>query len=81
MSDADAARLAELRAKALHGGGGDRIEAQLERGRLTARERIELLLDPNSFEELDILVVHHGEQAQRGYRNSPATAWSPVVAR
>lgn len=40
------------------GGGEKRIEAQHRRGKLTARERIELLLDENSFEEWDIYVEH-----------------------
>ncbi|MFY0614879.1 MAG: methylmalonyl-CoA carboxyltransferase, partial [Hyphomicrobiaceae bacterium] len=40
------------------GGGERRIEAQHKRGKLTARERIELLLDENSFEEFDMYVEH-----------------------
>ncbi len=40
------------------GGGSTRIEAQHNRGKLTARERIEVLLDPNSFEEYDMFVEH-----------------------
>jgi len=51
-------RLRELRAQALLGGGERRIEQQHERGKLTARERLELLLDPGSFRELDALVTH-----------------------
>ena len=43
---------------ALAGGGADRIEAQHAKGKLSARERIELLLDPGSFEELGMLVEH-----------------------
>ena len=52
-------RLRELRKKAKLGGGRKRIEAQHKKGKLTARERIELLLDPGSFMELDQFVVHH----------------------
>jgi propionyl-CoA carboxylase beta chain len=48
-----------LKQKALEGGGKDRIEAQHKKGKLTARERIELLLDPGSFNEIDMLVHHH----------------------
>ena len=48
----------KLRAKARLGGGQDRIDKQHERGRLTARERIDLLLDPGSFEEFDMLKTH-----------------------
>ena len=51
-------RLRELREKAKLGGGKKRIEAQHKKGKLTARERIELLLDPGSFMELDPFVVH-----------------------
>jgi acetyl-CoA carboxylase carboxyltransferase component len=51
-------RLQQLRAEALLGGGAERIEQQHERGKLTARERLELLLDPGSFVELDAFVTH-----------------------
>ena len=40
------------------GGGEDRIERQHKEGKLTARERIALLFDPGSFQEMDQLVVH-----------------------
>jgi propionyl-CoA carboxylase beta chain len=60
QNDTDAARerLAELNRQAELGGGEDRIEKQHEAGKLTARERIELLLDPGSFLELDKFVTH-----------------------
>src|SRR5262252_4663303 len=51
-------RLEEMRAAARAGGGEKRIAAQHGKGRLTARERIELLLDPGSFEEWDMFVEH-----------------------
>jgi len=51
-------RLSALKAKALLGGGVDRINAQHKAGKLTARERIELLVDPDSFREYDMLVEH-----------------------
>ena len=44
--------------KSILGGGKDRIEKRHKQGKLTARERIELLLDKNSFEEIDMLVKH-----------------------
>ncbi|MGH2513414.1 MAG: acyl-CoA carboxylase subunit beta [Candidatus Limnocylindrales bacterium] len=50
-------RLSELREAALLGGGPDRIERQHASGKLTARERLELLLDPDSFVELDAFVM------------------------
>ena len=40
------------------GGGAKRIESQHKKGKLTARERIEDLLDTNSFEEIGMLVTH-----------------------
>ena len=59
MSTADKLeRLRKLRAEALLGGGPTRIEQQHGRGKLTARERIELLLDEDSFHELDAMVTH-----------------------
>src|SRR6516164_4423544 len=51
-------RLEEKRAAARAGGGAGRIEAQHKRGKLTARERLEILLDPDSFEEWDMFVEH-----------------------
>ncbi len=58
MSIDQKARLEELRARALEGGGPQRIADQHAKGKLTARERIELLLDPDSFEEIGMLVQH-----------------------
>src|ERR1700759_4122777 len=51
-------RLEKKRDAARVGGGVQRVEAQHRRGKLTARERIELLLDPGSFEEWDMFVEH-----------------------
>jgi len=51
-------RLDEKRGQARLGGGEQRIDAQHAKGKLTARERIELLLDPDSFEEWDMFVEH-----------------------
>jgi len=51
-------RLTNLRAKASQGGGKARVDAQHERGKLTARERITLLLDAGSFVELDAFAEH-----------------------
>ena len=52
------ARLLDLRERSRLGGGAARIEQQHARGKLTARERLELLLDPGSFVELDAFVTH-----------------------
>jgi propionyl-CoA carboxylase beta chain len=51
-------RLEKMREEARQGGGPERIKAQHDRGKLTARERIELLLDPGSFVEMDMFVTH-----------------------
>ena len=53
--------LYELRKHAFSGGGDKRIELQHQRGKLTARERLQLLLDEGSFEEIDSLKVGRGE--------------------
>src|SRR5437773_10609521 len=50
--------LADLERRAELGGGAERLERQHAAGKLTARERIELLFDPETFEELDKLVTH-----------------------
>src|ERR1700760_3140043 len=52
------ALLKQKTAQALAGGGPKRIEAQHKKGKLTARERIQLLLDEGSFEETGMLVTH-----------------------
>src|SRR5512132_4581161 len=51
--------LEEKRAKARLGGGEKRIAAQHAKGRLTARERLSVLLDQGSFEEYDMFVEHN----------------------
>lgn len=59
MSNHDKIRqLIEMRAQARLGGGEKRLDAQHQKGKLSARERIELLLDDNSFEEYDMFVTH-----------------------
>ncbi len=62
---ADDPRILELRAmrdKARLGGGAQRIAAQHEKGKLTARERLDLLLDPGSFNELEPFLTHQGDE-------------------
>ena len=51
-------KLEKMRQEARLGGGEKRIEAQHKRGKLTARERLEVLLDEDSFEEVDMFVEH-----------------------
>ena len=55
-------RLERMRAEALLGGGPARIERQHASGKLTARERLDLLLDPGSFVELDAFVTHRSTE-------------------
>ncbi|HMT44568.1 MAG TPA: acyl-CoA carboxylase subunit beta, partial [Chakrabartia sp.] len=56
---ANIAELESRRAQALLGGGQKRIDAQHSKGRLTARERLDILLDEGSFEEIDMYVEHN----------------------
>jgi len=51
-------KLRAIKAQALVGGGVDRIQSQHDKGKLTARERIDLLLDEGTFQEIDMLVTH-----------------------
>ena len=62
------------------GGGEKRIDAQHAKGKLTARERLELLLDDGTFEEWDMFVEHRCHDFGMDDRRSPATAWSPATA-
>lgn len=55
-------KMYELQTKALMGGGIERIEAQHAKGKLSARERLQYLLDENSFRETDMLVHHHSHE-------------------
>ena len=58
-------RLDEMRARALLGGGPDRVKRQHAAGKLTARERLDLLLDPGSFVELDAFVTQRSSDVGR----------------
>ncbi len=78
-------RLEEKRRAARAGGGARRVEAQHRRGKLTARERIELLLDPGSFEEWDMFVEHRshdfGIDQQRVPGDGVVTGYGTVNGR
>ena len=63
--------LERRRAAARLGGGQRRIEAQHAKGKLTARERLELLLDPGSFEEWDMFVEHRCDRLRHGEPEDP----------
>ncbi len=58
MTESPIERLARMREESLQGGGVARIEAQHKKGKLTARERVDLLLDEGSFVEIDRFVTH-----------------------
>jgi propionyl-CoA carboxylase beta chain len=80
--------LAELetrRAQALSGGGERRIAAQHGKGKLTARERLEVLLDPHSFEEFDTFVEHRsvefGMAKTRIAGDGVVTGWGTINGR
>jgi acetyl-CoA carboxylase carboxyltransferase component len=66
-------QLDEKRAQARQGGGERRIAAQHAKGKLTARERLELLLDEGSFEEWDMFVEQELE-CSCSRRTSPCSA-------
>jgi len=78
-------KLEERRAKAQKGGGDARIEAQHKRGKLTARERIELLMDKGSFEEFDTFVEHRatdfGMEKSKIPGDGVVTGWGTVNGR
>jgi propionyl-CoA carboxylase beta chain len=78
-------RLAALNAQAEQGGGAQRIDRQHQSGKLTARERIALLLDPGTFVELDKLVTHRcndfGMDAQKIPGDGVVTGWGKVDGR
>jgi propionyl-CoA carboxylase beta chain len=78
-------QLRQLKAAAALGGGADAIERQHARGKLTARERLELLLDPGSFVETDALVRHrlgtYGLDRQRPYSDGVITGWGMIDGR
>ena len=78
-------RLEEKRIAARSGGGERRIEAQHAKGKLTARERIDLLLDPGSFEEWDMFVEHRsvdfGMQDQKVPSDGVVTGYGSINGR
>jgi propionyl-CoA carboxylase beta chain len=78
-------KLEERRARARAGGGPARIEAQHKRGKLTARERLELLMDKGSFEEFDMFVEHRsadfGMEKSKIPGDGVVTGWGTVNGR
>ena len=77
--------LEKRRAEARAGGGARRIDAQHGKGKLTARERLDILLDEHSFEEFDMFVEHRshdfGMEKQRFAGDGVVTGWGTINGR
>ncbi len=77
--------LREKKAKSRLGGGKERIKKQHQKGRLTARERLELLLDKGSFREIDPFIVHRttdfGMEKKQVLGDSVVTGWGTINNR
>ena len=80
-------QLHDLRARSRQGGGEDRIQRQHDRGKMTARERLDLLLDSGSFRELDAFVVQRernfgmDESENQILGDSVITGWGTINGR
>ncbi len=74
-------RLEEMRTESRLGGGADRIERQHAAGKLTARERLDLLLDPGSFVELDAFVTNQTDRAESYLGDGVVTGHGTVDRR
>ncbi len=84
-NDPNIEKLRELKGEARLGGGQQRIDRQHARGKLTARERLDLLLDEGSFQELDMFVTHRctdfGMEKTRPLGDSVVTGWGTIDGR
>jgi acetyl-CoA carboxylase carboxyltransferase component len=78
-------QLEERREQALHAGSEAAVQRQHDRGKLTARERIDLLVDPGSFHELDMLARHRahgfGIENTKPYTDGVITGWGTIDGR
>ncbi len=86
MSDSSKADfLQNQREKAMLGGGPERVKTQHDRGRLTARERLDLLLDKGSFRETDMFVTHRTHdfdlEKKKFLADSVVTGWGTIDGR
>jgi acetyl-CoA carboxylase carboxyltransferase component len=79
------ARLEEMEAQARQGGGPERLQRQHARGKMSARERLEVLLDPGSFFELDAFATHRatefGLDGQKRLGDGVVTGWGQIDGR
>ena len=78
-------QLRRLKEQTLQGGGAERIQKQKQQGKMTARERLEFLLDKGSFREIDAFVVHRetnfGMDQQKIMGDSVITGWGTIDGR
>lgn len=77
--------LRRVRAKALEGGGEERIKKQKAKGKLTARERVEMLLDPGTFNEIEPFITHQGDEmnllSEKFYGDGVITGYGQINGR
>src|SRR5262249_23611534 len=76
--------LRQRKEEALHAGSPRAVERQHARGKLLARERVEYLLDPGSFQELDLLARHRAHASgleERPYTDGVITGWGTIDGR
>ena len=77
--------LEQKKAEALLGGGQSRIDSQHKKGKLTAREPIDVLLDKNSFEEIGMLVTHRstnfGLENEKYFGDGVVTGYGKIDGR
>lgn len=77
-------QLRELKEKSRQGGGPERIAKQREKGKFTARERIEILVDEGSFREIDLFVIDHvteGPDSEKFVGDSVVTGYGTIDGR
>jgi methylmalonyl-CoA decarboxylase subunit alpha len=77
--------LRRVRAKALEGGGAERIKKQKAKGKLTARERIDMLLDEGTFNEIEPFITHQGDEMsllnEKYYGDGVITGYGQINGR
>ncbi|HSM57990.1 MAG TPA: carboxyl transferase domain-containing protein [Candidatus Sulfomarinibacteraceae bacterium] len=85
MANPKIEQLHRLREEAQQGGGPARVKRQREKGKMTARERIDLLVDKGSFREMDAFVVHRetnfGMDEKKYLGDSVVTGWGTIDGR
>jgi acetyl-CoA carboxylase carboxyltransferase component len=78
-------QLRKVRAKALEGGGEERIRKQKSKGKMTARERVDVLLDPGTFNEIEPFITHQGDEmnllTEKFYGDGVITGYGQIDGR